>query len=219
MAVSAVFDIYIPICFYFNGHKVLSQDKWDEIYIPICFYFNKLTPLQYSIILSFTFQYVSILIRFQISNNHGHVKFTFQYVSILILAAVTGNNNGALFTFQYVSILINFRPHLCEELFSFTFQYVSILIMRMLVAVMAPVSFTFQYVSILIHHPNSRFFSTLFPHFLLTSQSLQIFYYISFINSTKEKQNHLFFTLVEFCRCTGIFTLSEVDSLKIVVME
>ena len=197
MAVSAVFDIYIPICFYFNGHKVLSQDKWDEIYIPICFYFNKLTPLQYSIILSFTFQYVSILIRFQISNNHGHVKFTFQYVSILILAAVTGNNNGALFTFQYVSILINFRPHLCEELFSFTFQYVSIL----------------------IHHPNSRFFSTLFPHFLLTSQSLQIFYYISFINSTKEKQNHLFFTLVEFCRCTGIFTLSEVDSLKIVVME
>ena len=84
MAVSAVFDIYIPICFYFNGHKVLSQDKWDEIYIPICFYFNKLTPLQYSIILSFTFQYVSILIRFQISNNHGHVKFTFQYVSILI---------------------------------------------------------------------------------------------------------------------------------------
>ena len=79
--------------------------------------------------------------------------------------------------------------------------------------------FTFQYVSILIHHPNSRFFSTLFPHFLLTSQSLQIFYYISFINSTKEKQNHLFFTLVEFCRCTGIFTLSEVDSLKIVVME
>ena len=81
------------------------------------------------------------------------------------------------------------------------------------------VIFTFQYVSILIHRPNSRFFSTLFPHFLLTSQSLQIFYHISFINSTKEKQNHLFFMFVEFCRCTGIFTLSEGDSLKIVGTE
>ena len=80
-------------------------------------------------------------------------------------------------------------------------------------------TFTFQYVSILIHRPNSRFFSTLFPHFLLTSQSLQIFYHISFINSTKEKQNHLFFMFVEFCRCTGIFTLSEGDSLKIVGTE
>ena len=79
--------------------------------------------------------------------------------------------------------------------------------------------FTFQYVSILIHRPNSRFFSTLFPHFLLTSQSLQIFYHISFINSTKEKQNHLFFMFVEFRRCTGIFTLSEGDSLKIVGTE
>lgn len=79
--------------------------------------------------------------------------------------------------------------------------------------------FTFHYVSILIHRPNSRFFSTLFPHFLLTSQSLQIFYHISFINSTKEKQNHLFFMFVEFCRCTGIFTLSEGDSLKIVGTE
>lgn len=90
------------------------------------------------------------------------------------------------------------------------------------VAAPAPVAaiiFTFQYVSILIHRPNSRFFSTLFPHFLLTSQSLQIFYHISFINSTKEKQNHLFFMFVEFCRCTGIFTLSEGDSLKIVGTE
>ena len=79
--------------------------------------------------------------------------------------------------------------------------------------------FTFQYVSILIHRPNSLFFSNLFPRFLLTSQSLQIFYHISFINSTKEKQNHLFFMFVEFCRCTGIFTLSEGDSLKIVGTE
>ena len=84
---------------------------------------------------------------------------------------------------------------------------------------LSQLSFTFQYVSILIHRPNSRFFSTLFPHFLLTSQSLQIFYHISFINSTKEKQNHLFFMFVEFCRCTGIFTLSEGDSLKIVGTE
>ena len=102
---------------------------------------------------------------------------------------------------------------------AFTFQYVSILIALRLPGLSASPSFTFQYVSILIHRPNSRFFSTLFPHFLLTSQSLQIFYHISFINSTKEKQNHLFFMFVEFCRCTGIFTLSEGDSLKIVGTE
>ena len=101
----------------------------------------------------------------------------------------------------------------------FTFQYVSILINEAKKYVINLLEFTFQYVSILIHRPNSRFFSTLFPHFLLTSQSLQIFYHISFINSTKEKQNHLFFMFVEFCRCTGIFTLSEGDSLKIVGTE
>ena len=124
---------------------------------------------------------------------------------------------------------------------SFTFQYVSILMpttrcnpgLPMIIYIpicfyfnqiaqssrTGMIQFTFQYVSILIHRPNSRFFSTLFPHFLLTSQSLQIFYHISFINSTKEKQNHLFFMFVEFCRCTGIFTLSEGDSLKIVGTE
>ena len=101
----------------------------------------------------------------------------------------------------------------------FTFQYVSILISTQNHPHCRLTVFTFQYVSILIHRPNSRFFSTLFPHFLLTSQSLQIFYHISFINSTKEKQNHLFFMFVEFCRCTGIFTLSEGDSLKIVGTE
>ena len=117
----------------------------------------------------------------------------------------------------YFNDLISRATYNCLE---FTFQYVSILIP------VAPSKitgfcciFTFQYVSILIHHPDSRFFSTLFPNFLLTSQSLQIFYHISFINSTKEKKNHLFFMLIEFCRCMGIFTLSEVDSLKIVVME
>lgn len=124
-------------------------------------------------------------------------RFTFRYVSILILFALIATESSVGFTFQYVSILISTQNHPHCRL----------------------TVFTFQYVSILIHRPNSRFFSTLFPHFLLTSQSLQIFYHISFINSTKEKQNHLFFMFVEFCRCTGIFTLSEGDSLKIVGTE
>ena len=125
---------------------------------------------------------------------------------------------GLQFTFQYVSILIR-----CSS-FSCCFFCIYIPICFYFNAGTgrldaAALKFTFQYVSILIHRPNSRFFSTLFPHFLLTSQSLQIFYHISFINSTKEKQNHLFFMFVEFCRCTGIFTLSEGDSLKIVGTE
>ena len=131
----------------------------------------------------------------------------------------SGTAAGHAFTFQYVSILIALRLPGLSASPSFTFQYVSILITNAKADYIKTSTFTFQYVSILIHRPNSRFFSTLFPHFLLTSQSLQIFYHISFINSTKEKQNHLFFMFVEFCRCTGIFTLSEGDSLKIVGTE
>ena len=122
----------------------------------------------------------------------------------------------------YIPICFYFNEDQNKEvskLLLFTFQYVSILIEFTNSNIVTVAAFTFQYVSILIHRPNSRFFSTLFPHFLLTSQSLQIFYHISFINSTKEKQNHLFFMFVEFCRCTGIFTLSEGDSLKIVGTE
>ena len=148
-----IFLIYIPICFYFNYCCGLGISRKSKIYIPICFYFN---------------------------------AKDFETSTLLVV-----------FTFQYVSILMSMRIQEARKLKIFTFQYVSIL----------------------IHRPNSRFFSTLFPHFLLTSQSLQIFYHISFINSTKEKQNHLFFMFVEFCRCTGIFTLSEGDSLKIVGTE
>ena len=124
-------------------------------------------------------------------------EFTFQYISILIQT-----RRWTRYDFKEIYIPICFYFNPSPEFHDGT-KY----------------RFTFQYVSILIHRPNSRFFSTLFPHFLLTSQSLQIFYHISFINSTKEKQNHLFFMFVEFCRCTGIFTLSEGDSLKIVGTE
>ena len=88
----------------------------------------------------------------------------------------------------------------------------------MRVSIIRAVIWNRYYISIFLF-PVFDKLETLFPHFLLTSQSLQIFYHISFINSTKEKQNHLFFMFVEFCRCTGIFTLSEGDSLKIVGTE
>ena len=153
------------------------------------------------------------------NNNDPRYAFTFQYVSILIWRlAVPQANKRVIYIpicFYFNDIYDNFRAGNTE----FTFQYVSILILSRFHRDIQQLLFTFQYVSILIHRPNSRFFSTLFPHFLLTSQSLQIFYHISFINSTKEKQNHLFFMFVEFCRCTGIFTLSEGDSLKIVGTE
>ena len=129
------------------------------------------------------------------------------------------NGFGKIFTFQYVSILIFlfFLPiHTGVLIYIPICLYFNTIDGEMIVG---DLEFTFQYVSILIHRPNSLFFSNLFPRFLLTSQSLQIFYHISFINSTKEKQNHLFFMFVEFCRCTGIFTLSEGDSLKIVGTE
>ena len=143
----------------------------------------------------------------------------FQYVSILIVTIFDCYIFFTLFTFQYVSILMELgKIKLCVY-FRFTFQYVSILMASTDTKRISTRQFTFQYVSILIHRPNYLFFSNLFPRFLLTSQSLQIFYHISFINSTKEKQNHLFFMFVEFCRCTGIFTLSEGDSLKIVGTE
>ena len=146
-------------------------------------------------------------------------SFTFQYVSILMPTRRREKHTPLAFTFQYVSILMELgKIKLCVY-FRFTLQYVSILMASTDTKRISTRQFTFQYVSILIHRPNYLFFSNLFPRFLLTSQSLQIFYHISFINSTKEKQNHLFFMFVEFCRCTGIFTLSEGDSLKIVGTE
>ena len=151
--------------------------------------------------------------------NFPCLAFTFQYVSILIVYVVLFHTS---FFLIYIPICFYFNHSLANRFSAkslFTFQYVSILILSKAFKALSVLTFTFQYVSILIHRPNSRFFSTLFPHFLLTSQSLQIFYHISFINSTKEKQNHLFFMFVEFCRCTGIFTLSEGDSLKIVGTE
>ena len=172
--------------------------EWSTvIYIPICLYFNEKTAqtskTNYLV-------YIPICLYFNESliNYSTFVKtFTVQYVSILIYSF----SLKLIFCFcVYIPICLYFNLNISRKRRNYY-------------------AFTFQYVSILIHRPNSLFFSNLFPHFLLTSQSLQIFYHISFINSTKEKQNHLFFMFVEFCRCMGIFTLSEVDSLKIVVME
>ena len=165
------------------------------------------------------FQYVSILIVTIFDCYIFFTLFTFQYVSILMELGKIKLCVYFRFTFQYVSILMASTDTKRISTRQFTFQYVSILIIKDFKKSTMQSTFTFQYVSILIHRPNYLFFSNLFPRFLLTSQSLQIFYHISFINSTKEKQNHLFFMFVEFCRCTGIFTLSEGDSLKIVGTE
>ena len=170
----------------------------NHIYIPICFYFNndvskpKSKPKKI---------YIPICFYFNNQEQRKQDKQKEIYIPICFYFNGSGNDIPLWWLWQ------------------FTFQYVSILMSRETTKNLSSSAFTFQYVSILIHRPNSRFFSTLFPHFLLTSQSLQIFYHISFINSTKEKQNHLFFMFVEFCRCTGIFTLSEGDSLKIVGTE
>ena len=166
----------------------------------------------------FTFQYVSILMGIEPINP----TLKEIYIPICFYFNIPASIDVFVNATIYIPICFYFNfdklpPTLQKAVF--TFQYVSILIGVLCCAPHFLSLFTFQYVSILIHRPNSRFFSTLFPHFLLTSQSLQIFYHISFINSTKEKQNHLFFMFVEFCRCTGIFTLSEGDSLKIVGTE
>ena len=144
------------------------------------------------------------------------------YIPICLYFNGINRHKKNFYTTIYIPICLYFNKRTLSKFpvpIKFTFQYVSILMGRALLFLLVLILFTFQYVSILIHRPNYLFFSNLFPRFLLTSQSLQIFYHISFINSTKEKQNHLFFMFVEFCRCTGIFTLSEGDSLKIVGTE
>ena len=99
--------------------------------------------------------------------------------------SLIGKVKYSLFTFQYVSILIEVQEavdYLDEIIYIPICLYFNGYGADFINEILA---FTFQYVSILIHRPNSLFFSNLFPRFLLTSQSLQIFYHISLINSTK----------------------------------
>ena len=132
-------QIYIPICFYFNQIRKLISLKISSIYIPICFYFNIACIISTSPPLSFTFQYVSILIYYSVWFICERFTFTFQYVSILIEVqeavdyldeiiyipicfyfnaedyyyTVTWNE----FTFQYVSILIFMQGEISEDEF------------------------------------------------------------------------------------------------------
>ena len=127
--------------------------KISSIYIPICFYFNIACIISTSPPLSFTFQYVSILIYFV---NHSFIINLFIYIPICFyfnkkckkLLIISTKS----FTFQYVSILIIVAvlfPIFCKNIYipicfyfnskgtteysigarKFTFQYVSILIL------------------------------------------------------------------------------------------
>ena len=55
-------DLYIPLCLYFNKRTISKWKCEDRLYIPLCLYFNLsagLNCIEYS---NFTFHYVSILI-------------------------------------------------------------------------------------------------------------------------------------------------------------
>ena len=74
----------------------------------------------------FTFQYVSINTRGNLSSPPRPYHFTFQYVSINTHSLSLAFSSVCSFTFQYVSI--NTESGSCNlwQIFAFTFQYVSI---------------------------------------------------------------------------------------------
>ena len=123
-----MFLIYIPICFYFNNGIEIGQRRLFSIYIPICFYFNKYSRRFLLLRMSFTFQYVSILIERPFPATLSCLSFTFQYVSILIVNQMLHASHSHKI---YIPICFYFNCKYAScnlSKFLFTFQYVSILI-------------------------------------------------------------------------------------------
>ena len=57
---SISFDIYIPLCIYFNLFVLNTHFIYFIIYIPLCIYFNEEVMQYLTRVMRFTFHYVSI---------------------------------------------------------------------------------------------------------------------------------------------------------------
>ena len=77
-------QLYIPIWFYFNGVCRRWRCAENELYIPIWFYFNEFKQRFPVRVKSFTFQYGSTLIFYDLEWSQQRNLFTFQYGSTLI---------------------------------------------------------------------------------------------------------------------------------------
>ena len=103
---SLSFFLYIPLCLYFNSEKRACSSPKGKLYIPLCLYFNTYDTREMSVLIDFTFHYVSILIDIWHSCTYCKTCFTFHYVSILIQLRICRSAYRIGFTFHYVSILI-----------------------------------------------------------------------------------------------------------------
>ena len=79
------YPVYIPLCLYFNDHFGVVCGPSKHVYIPLCLYFNHLCKRHRCAEKTFTFHYVSSLIRPERVKRQFAERFTFHYVSILIL--------------------------------------------------------------------------------------------------------------------------------------
>ena len=118
-----MFLIYIPICFYFNNGIEIGQRRLFSIYIPICFYFNKYSRRFLLLRMSFTFQYVSILIERPFPATLSCLSFTFQYVSILIVNQMLHASHSHKI---YIPICFYFNKHVPPDTTAQIFIYIPI---------------------------------------------------------------------------------------------
>ena len=71
---------YVSIIYSFTSPLATSF----SIYIPICFYYFLRISDPFKILISFTFQYVSIILKCSTDDFTNKHEFTFQYVSIIL---------------------------------------------------------------------------------------------------------------------------------------
>ena len=99
------YDIYIPLCIYFNLYQRAISAISIEIYIPLCIYFNAVALFFLSLINQFTFHYVSISTDELLQTIAFTYIFTFHYVSIstrttMLKLYTLSNLHSTMYLFQ-----------------------------------------------------------------------------------------------------------------------
>ena len=121
-------QVYIPLCLYFNVGGIGRHARFKLLYIPLCLYFNCSTNVIPDCTITFTFHYVSILIKRRRTIDYFPY---FLYIPLCLYFNVwcyAAGSGSIHFTFHYVSILIQNLPERQTAQNPFTFHYVSILI-------------------------------------------------------------------------------------------
>ena len=141
------YQIYIPLCIYFNKTHCDNKKNGNAIYIPLCIYFNLTRHQIYQAIVNLH----STMYLFQRHIIRKAVGCEVIYIPLCIYFNETETIIETVSIVIYIPLCIYFNKYgLIAQpcTLSFTFHYVSISTAFNIVAFLCHNSFTFHYVSI-----------------------------------------------------------------------